>query len=288
MKFDPGKAWPHPVLRPSNFGDDYPEAEFEVEIEVTRTKKSTAVKVEAWFELSDPSLRTLLRDRQASFALLVRSPRTHYRQMLQAFAPKIEQSFPSGALSGRVEFAPFLVCVQAQHGFRADGWHPDFGARSFNIDPGTVLAEDVSKDYWIDTADEAPLGSIFGHKVRADLVEGRWEYEIEKDRIWIAMSSTDAEQFRLARQQADNQPDSQYLMNGLYLPALVALLNDVDQNTDDYRDFRWFSSLDHRLEAIGCRPLGDNSSNRLVDAQKILDSPFPRMPLIAGAREVAQ
>ncbi|MDE0712021.1 MAG: hypothetical protein OXH60_07790 [Rhodospirillales bacterium] len=287
MKFDPGKAWPHPVLRPSNFGDDYPEAEFEVDIRVTRTIDSTAVEIESWFELSDPSLLALLDNQRASFALLVRSPKTHYRQMLQSFAPKIAQSFPSGALSGRVELAPFLVCVKALQSFRADGWHPDFGERSFTIDPGTVLAEDVSKDYWIDTADEAPLGSIFGHKVRTDLVEGRWEYEIAEDRIWIVMSNANTEQFQSARKLADNQPESQYLMNGLYLPALVALLNDVDQNAEDYRDFRWFSSLDHRLEAVGCLPLGGDSSNRLVDAQKILDSPFPRMPLIAGALEAS-
>ena len=158
----------------------------------------------------------------------------------------------------------------------------------FDIDPGAVLAEDVSKDYWVDTADEAPLGSIFGHKHRPDIPSGRWEYELAEDRVWIVMSSIDAQQYKAAREQADNQPEGQYLMNGLYLPALVAILNEVDQNPIDYQDNRWFSSLEQRLEAVGCRPLGDDSSNRLVDAQNILDWPFPRMPLIARAGEVGQ
>ena len=52
MRFDPGKAWPHPVLRPSSYGDDYPQGEFEVETEVVRVKGSTAVEVYASFELS--------------------------------------------------------------------------------------------------------------------------------------------------------------------------------------------------------------------------------------------
>ena len=98
------------------------------------------------------------------------------------------------------------------------------------------------------------------------------------------MSNSDAQQYQAARQQADNQPEGQYLMNGLYLPALVAVLNEVDRNVEDYQDYRWFSSLDQRLEAVGCRLLSDDSSNRLVDAQKILDSPFVRMPLIARAK----
>ena len=56
MKFDPGKAWPHPVLRPPSYGDDYPQAEFEVEIEVKRIKgallhDSTAARVVALFQL---------------------------------------------------------------------------------------------------------------------------------------------------------------------------------------------------------------------------------------------
>ena len=142
MKFDPGKAWPHPVLRPPIFGDDYPNAEFEVEIEVKRTEKSTAIEVDAQFELSEPRLLDLLGCGQAQFALLIRSPRTHRRQLLQSRKPDITHSFPAGFLSGRVEFAPFLVCTQTLHGFRANGWHPDFAGRTFDIEPGTVLAEE--------------------------------------------------------------------------------------------------------------------------------------------------
>lgn len=283
MRFDPGKAWPHPVLRPPTYGDDYPNAEFEVEIQVDRTEQSTAVEVNASFELSEPSLLALLGEDKARFALLIRSPQTHCRQLLQSAGPEIKHPFSAGTLSGRVEFAPFLICIEPLRNFQADGWHADFAGRRFDVDSGAVLAEDVSKDYWIDTADEAPLGSIFGHKHRPDLPDGRWEYELGEDRVWILMSSLDAQQYEAARKQADNQPEGQYLMNGLYLPALVAVLNDVDRNIDEYGDYRWFSSLDHRLEAVGCRRLGSDGSNRLVDAQKILDSPFPKMPLIARA-----
>jgi len=70
-------------------------------------------------------------------------------------------------------------------------------------------------------------------------------------------------------------------MNGLYLPALVAVLNEVDRNPGDYREFRWFASLDQRLEQVGCPLLGKDNANRLVDAQTILDSPFAKMPMIA-------
>ena len=50
MRFDAGKAWPHPVLRPPSYGDDYPHAEFEVEIEIKRITGSTAIEVAAEFQ----------------------------------------------------------------------------------------------------------------------------------------------------------------------------------------------------------------------------------------------
>ena len=72
-------------------------------------------------------------------------------------------------------------------------------------------------------------------------------------------------------------------MNGLYLPALFAVLVEVDQDADEHRDARWFTSLEHRLEQVQCKPIGSTQSNvnRMVDAQKVLDYPFLKMPLIA-------
>lgn len=283
MRFDPGKAWPHPVLRPPRYGDDYPQAEFEVEIEVKRVQGSTAVEVGATFELSDPDLLKLVRERAARYVLLIKAPKTHFRDLVESADPHVERLFSAGDLSGRVEFAPFLVCTRDILTFSATGWHPEFAERTFDIVAGTVLAEDVPKDYWIDTADETPLGSIFGHKSRADLPDGRWDLELAEDHIWIVMSNADATRYTAARNQANNQPDSQYLMNGLYLPALMAALSEVDKNADDYRDYRWFASLDQRLEAVECQPLGSSNSNRWIDAQKVLDPPFLKMPLMAQA-----
>ena len=113
---------------------------------------------------------------------------------------------------------------------------------------------------------------------------GCWTYEFAEDRIWIVMSSADSRRFMAARERANNKPEGQYLMNGIYLPALAAVLNEVDGNVDDFQDYRWFAFLDQRLEAVGCNPLGSANENRLLDAQAVLESPFPKMPLIA--REV--
>ena len=283
MRFDPGKAWPHPVLRPSSYGDDYPRAEFEVEIEVARVKGSTAVEVSAEFELSDPDLLALVEAEAADYVLLIRAPKTHHRQLLRSTAPGIRASIPAGSLSGRVEFTPFLVCTRAQEQFHAEGWHQDFSGRKFDLEPGAVLAEDKEKVYWIDTADEGPLGAIFEHGERPDLADGYWQLQLDGERIRIEMSATDSNRYRVARELANRTPDGQYLMNGLYLPALIQVLNVADRDPDAYGSFRWFAALARRLEAVGCDPLGSQRAERLVDAQKVLEAPFGKMPIIASA-----
>ena len=178
---------------------------------------------------------------------------------------------------------PFLVCTGELQNFRAEGWHPDFVGRTFDISSGSVLAEDVSKDYWVDTADEAPLGSIFEHKSYSKLPDGSWELELTSDRVGIVMSESDTKMYTEARNCANNRPEGQYLMNGLYLPALIAVLNEADRNLDEYSEYRWFASLDYRVTAVECSPLGHPNASRWADAQKILDMPFTKMPMIAEA-----
>ena len=281
MRIDPGKGWPHPVLRPPEYGDDYPNAEFEVDIECQRAEDGVAVDMTAEFALSDPSLLGLAQESAAEYVLLVKSPKTHFRQEFRSAKPFIERSF-RGELSGRVEFSSFLVCVKPQHGFVAQGWHPDFAGLSFYLAPGVVLAEDKPKEYWIDAADEAPIGAIFEHDPSGSQ-EGRWECSMEGDRIRIRLSAADSDRFTTARDQANNTPQGQYLMNGLYLPVLIHVLNAADKNSEDYTEYRWFNSLNHRLETVGCQQIGSDSSDRSIDAQKVLESPFVKMPLIAEA-----
>lgn len=283
MIFDAGKAWPHPVLRPPSYGDDYPNAEFEVDIEVKRVEDGKEVEVNVNFELSDPDLLKLVKDGAANYVLLIKSPSTQFRECIQSVRPQLMRSFAAGDLAGKAEFAPFLICMRDIRNFAASGWHSDFDGRTFDISAGSVLAEDVPKDYWIETENEGPLGSIFGHKTLSDQPGGRWNCMLEEDRVWIVMSPDDAKRYDMAREQSYKQSEAHYLMNGLYLPALLAVLTEVDKDRVHFEEYRWFASLDQRLEEVGCMPIGSDGANRAVDAQKILDSPFTKMPLIAQA-----
>ena len=279
MKIDPGKGWPHPVLRPPEYGDDYPKAEFEVDIESKLAPGSVAVDMTVVFDLSDPDLLQLVQRGAAEYVLLVKSPKTHFRKEFRSDNPRIEESF-MGELSGRVEFSSFLVCVKPQRGFVARGWHPDFAGLTFNFMPGFVLAQDKPKECWIDAADEAPIGTIFEQRP-GGVQDGLWECFLDSNRVQIRLSDADSKRFRNAREQVNNTPEGQYLMNALFLPVLIHVLNEADKNTDGYGEYRWFDALNNRLEELGLKSLGTKSSDRAVDAQKVLECPFVKMPIIA-------
>ena len=286
MKFDPNKAWPYPVLRPRSFGDDYPHAAFEVEIDIERIRGSTAVAVDTEFHLSDPDLLGLVEQGAAHYVLLVKAPKTRFRDLVESSVPEVEREFSAGDLSGRVEFAPFLIATRDVVGFRAGGWHPDFSNHAFDIAVGSVLAEDEPREYWIETADDDPLiGSIFAVTERDNFPDGRWDYEIAEDRVWIVMSKKDYARFSNARTRVNKHQDGFYLICGIYLPVLIAVLNELDQTPDAYREYSWFSSVERRLEELECKSLGSGDANRLLDAQKVLDSPFLKMPMIAEASD---
>ena len=281
MRFDRGKVWPYPVLQPH--GNDYPRSEFEVDITVERERAGLTVLIRAEFELSDPELLRLVRQQKAKYALLIRSPKVHYRKLLSSFHPCIEETLTAGDLSGRIELATYLVSTAELFQFSSTSWHEDFNGRKFRVNTGAVLAEDRPKEYWIDTVDEAPVSSIFEHTEEPHQSPGYWDLRLEGNRIAIVMSESDSKRFSIAREQANNQPEGQYLINGLYLPALIAVMTIADQDVDSYNRFRWFDSLNSRLEEVECSPLGKKSANRTVDAQRLLDFPFSKLPLIALA-----
>lgn len=276
MRHDPAKAWPHPVLHPH--GDDYPNAEFTVDIDLTATERGTKVKVDVVYRLSEPDLLRLIDEGVAAYCLLVKAPGSQYRRAMVGRDAELSETFGRGALAGRVTLTSYVVCVRNLTDYRADGWHPDFGTQIYTFPAGTVLAEEVPKEYWIDTADDRSLGSIVGHKSANDVDDGYWEVQIDDKRIWIVMSYRDSEKYRKLRNRIGEALDGQYLMNGLYLPALVEALNRIDDNVEEYQDYRWFAWLDRRLGDVDGRELGAKNTDRVVDAQKILEAPMLRMP----------
>ena len=282
MRFDPHKVWPHPVLRRTLNNDDYPQAEFQVEIVIERSPNSTQATITVTFDLSEPDLLDLVASGSAEYVVLVKSTQTQFRGAERTSDSTLTRTYTAGDIAGQTEFRPFLIATRDIAQFRAKGWHADYGERAFDIQAGTVLAEDSPSIYWIDPADELPVGVIIGISSSDTMQEGLWGYDLAGPTIQILLAPADHSQLVVARSRMDGTPEAQNIMNGLYLPALIAVLVEVDREPDGHEDKRWFASLQQRLDAVGATELGSNSADRSLDAQKLLELPFRRLPIIAG------
>lgn len=278
MRYDQNKAYPYPVLRPGS--TDYPYAEFQAVLDVERIEQSTAVRVGAEFGLSDPDLLQLVAEDDAQYVLLVRVVATHHRSSHRSTEPLIVAEFPSGRLAGRTEVRGLLIAVRDLTAFCAAGWHSDYDGMSFDIRAGDVLAEDEPREYWIDTAEEAPIGSIFHLQKDPALPDGRWNCDLANDRVVLRMSDGDYARFMEARSRINGTPDAMYVMNAVYLPAVLYALEEADRDEEAYVDLRWYRSLNTRL--VDCeRPELGQGRDRLDDAQRLLEQPFAGLPLLA-------
>lgn len=279
MRFDPEKSFPHPVLRPRS--TDYERVEFEVEIKIERVEGTTAVRVAANFTMSDRDLLGLVERGTARYSLVLRCPTTNFRRDLSAPNPHVEQEFSHGEIAGELEITPFCVAAKPIAGFRADRWNADYDGREFNLPEGAVLAMDDSVTHWIDTADDGHIGSIFDLVPYDMAVRGQWSCGLSEDRVAIRMHPEDYQRFFDARERlGSSSADWYYLMNGVYLPAVLYLLDVVDSEPREHESKRWYASLETRLEGLKCAPIGDGSSERLKDAQAILENPFRGLPLL--------
>lgn len=279
MKFDLKKAFPHPVLRPHS--DDYPDAEFEVQMELRRQRGASRVDMAADFSLSDEDILEQIEAGAASFVLILECSMTHTRKAYRTLDPHLEGTLEPGLLRSLVELRPFVVTTRLIRNFRARGWHEEFSSMpAMTLSAGTVLAADEPKSYYIDNAEEAPIGSIFMTTPVTTGREGRWNCNIEGERVEIQLSIDDHQRLTRARKSLDGKADAVYLMNGIYLPALHHVLIEADSSPNDYEERRWFRSLDTKLKEHKLQPLGTEQANRLEDAQRLLEDPFRSMPCL--------
>ncbi len=273
MKFSISKSYPHPVLRVRS--SDYIDAEFRMDFSIERLKTTTAIKVNVQFILTDPYLLQLVSSGSAKYLLLIRCVDTFFREAICERVPKIQKLFSNGQLAGRTEFSPFLVTKEKITEFRSPKWNSDYDGLSFDPEPGVVLAVAPPETYWIDTADEAHVGSIFKLLPSNEIDNGYWECLLESDQIMLKISKGNFNQFLQVRDHLLSKNELEFIMNGVYLPALIWVLTEADNNfkENDYERWRWFSSLNHKLEELKLPQFG-KSSDRIVDAQKLLNAPF--------------
>lgn len=279
MRYDPNKTWPYPVLRGNETDGDYPRHAFEVESWLKIDSRNGSVVVRSEFMLGHQGIGRLIEKQQAQYVLVVRSPTTHYREEFASFAPEIEHTFAPDTLGGRVELIGFIVARKPILNLSLEGWNTEYRSKEYSVNESAILAIDEPRFKWPDQIGDRPLQSIF--KLRSvKKMEGlMWRCNLERERIYLELPETVAKRFSSAHAIAEANPRAlSEIMNGVYLPALIHVLelgdrDAADDNAHGYVDRRWFNALNETLDRHNLPRFGEGQ-DRASDAQTILLEPF--------------
>ena len=288
MRYVQSKSWPWPVLR--HFSDDYRRREFEVDVQLELKESSTdgrTIELTASFDLSDEALLDLVADGKAEYVLLVACQTTHTRLELASSEATLTRSFRRGELAESVDVSPFLICTEPVAVFRSANWHPDYGDRTFDLEPGAVLALDTPYRVWLEPAAEPSIGSIFLLQPDDKLEAGAWQCELSEGKVIIALHPEDYEKFTEARERSQQQGTGAYLVNGVFLPAVMWLLEQTDriEGEPDADDKAWYEAVQAALARADLKPAPQKERDNLQDAQAILKQPFSALlPLLTRSR----
>ena len=223
----------------------------------------------------------MIKKNKATFALLIYSPFTFYRTVIQSSEYELKQSFRDGLLAGTATLTPFVVAADSLHEFNCGTWHKDYSGMTFDIQVGSVLAICEPCSIHIDLAEESSVASIFLLQEDNSLEAGLWncDFDTSIDQVVISMSTPDYQRAQAVRLNANTGEANDSLLNCVYFPALVWLLQELDkEDSDTYAGRAWYRSIEQKLDDMNCQKLG-KGVDRLRDAQLIFDSPFGRLPL---------
>ena len=174
-------------------------------------------------------------------------PETFLRDETLSFEPKIERVFENGQVFGGMEVTSYVVSTSKLNAFSASHWHSDYNGLSFDFNPGSVLAIYETTDYQIDTIDEEDIGSIINIVPASTVEPGHWSCNLDSDKIEILVATEDFENICNIRTKINRTDGAVFLLNGFYLPVLVYVLMEADNNFKEYEGYRWCAALNNKL-----------------------------------------
>ena len=260
------RAFPHPVL---GNADDVLEAAFQASVEVAHDGVNYYLAVE--IQCSSPTITRLINNGDAAYVVHVECSNTLYRSIFEFTESNTELMVPGESLNATVEVNVFVRAKRDIAGYRIDNSHSDYGATTFSISAGDVLAiaEGRTFDADIDFDALRSVSSIMQIRLHPTAGDRPMEVDFNDDKITILLSAKDFENYKVVKA---TKPLSATVVAALVLPVLMEALRMLQADHSDYETVRWFRCLKRRVDHAGLDP----ASEPLTLAQKLLGLPIKR------------
>ncbi len=286
------RAYPHPVLSP--WGDkDFIRSAFQPSVEVKGAKDAYSFR--AKFKINNQSLRTLVEERRARYAVHVECPQTRYRCLFPSEQPEFKFEIRSSMIAGSVDVCSFLLAAEPIEHYVNTSLHPDYDGLSFEIAAGDTLAVGDEREFIAEKKDDPlrTVPSIFSIQPNSKPDAEPIDIETGGNKIVVLLSKKNHDAYRELRQNHTYDP---VLNAAIVAPALAAVIEQMRASTDgedgDIAGRHWFGVLTRRMNELGIDPrdLESLSETSMAVANRIIGQPLDAClsSLVSAAKDAEE
>lgn len=261
--------FPHPVLGP--FTGDFLEGEFSVKFEVSENLRTNAATFGYSIVLTHPDVTNLVKVGQAVVGCVVKCGDTFYNELRFLSFPSGNIDFVPGSLLNKVTLRPVIWLSADIQEWNPDSLHSEFES-PMSMKFGEIVAVGAESEISVGQAKFASIESIFELNSSLDIQEGEIRVDLDGDKISILVAPKVFSIVEILREQEEGFP---IVINAVYLPAVMEVLNRLQGEADSYRERRWFTPFEEK-----CRDKNvshDFGASVLDGAQKLLELPVLKL-----------
>lgn len=279
MRVNHDTRFPYPVLSPDT--TDYPEGAFDVDLQVTEERDSGEVTIKYSAKLEEATIANEVDQDRAEVVLFITCQRTYYNAKHVLNLGSGELKLEPGLLREAVLLRPYIAVTKPIPGFSSDEIHPEFGSRTWEFEPGDVLAYGQESLIEVGLDKLTPLETVFQLEKRSGVPDGETRVDPGADKIAIAASPRTYDAIHALRGTAFGRA---VLLNSVYLPAVMVVLSAV--RAGEHHGTRWYRVFEAKCNELGFALDSGTAVEAHEDAQRLLQSPlghlldFPEMKAI--------
>ncbi len=269
MKINSMMRFPHPVLWSET--NDYSQGAFAIDIGVSENHVTGRVHLKCNVTVTEPDIHSRCTAGEAAIGLFIVCLDTYYNRLVEIPLRGGDFAIEPGQLRGQVILRPIIWSKEQFSDFASPYIHGEFGAGPFTFNKSMVLA--VGDESIIDVGAEklAPIAAIFALVLDDSIPEGQVAIQTDEDKIQIFAAIKTHEWITQARNTADGKA---ILLNSVYLPAVMAVLDTMQSQDPVHEDKRWFRVFRAKLTTLG---LSVDTDGILETAQALLKSPLGKL-----------
>ena len=277
MRLSEETRFPHPVLGLET--GDFTVGEFDVQFTFVENRESGALTLEHSITLTESEIQQLVATERAAAGCFVRCADTYFAELRSMSWPQGRTDFTAGKLLNRVSLRPLIWLLEDLPDWDPGTINPEFSP-PVTLDRGDIIAVGAEHIISVGQAKLRPIESIFELDHSPDVPEGTLQVDPDRDRIMILADPKTYETIRLLREQAGRRP---VVMNAVYLPAVMEVLDALRESGGGYQGRRWYQTFLAKCDAMGIDPSAGSSI--LESAQKLLGSPVGSLASLVAEPE---